>query len=132
MPFGAITLVPGQNVERTPLLLRAGYSQANLIRYRDGLGQKYGGWKKYSAFAVGGIPRDLHAWQDLNNQDYLSIGTTSQLAVISNGALQDISPQILISNFTPGIQTTINSNVVQITDPNINNVTTNDAVLFNT
>lgn len=132
MPFNSITLVPGQNVERTPMLLRSGYSQTNLIRYRDSLAQKYGGWQKYYQFAVGGIPRDLHAWQDLNNNGYLSIGTTSQLAIISNNNLQDITPQILISNFTPGLQTTSGSNVVQITDPNIANVTINDAVLFNT
>lgn len=133
MPFGSITLAPGQNVERTPLLLRAGISQSQLIRFRDSLTQKYGGWQKYYPFAVGGIPRDLHAWQDLDNIKYLSVGTTSQLAIISAGVLQDISPQVLTSNFAvSGITTTVNSNIVMITDPNIANVTIEDSILFNT
>lgn len=131
MPFGSVTLQPGVNVERTPLLLRTGFAQSLLIRFRDSLAQKYGGWQKYYQFAVGGIPRDLHAWQDLNNNDWLSIGTTSQLAVLSNGQLQDISPQILVSNFTPNFTSHLNSNVIDIVDPNISNVTVNDAILFN-
>lgn len=132
MPFGTITLTPGLNVEKTPLLLRAGFSQSQLIRFRDSLVQKYGGWAKYYAFPVGGIPRDLHAWQDLNNTQYLSVGTTSQLAVISNNVLQDISPQVLTSNFTPNFTSHVSSNVIDIVDPNITNVTVNDAVLFDT
>jgi hypothetical protein len=131
MPFGSITLQPGVNIERTPLLLRAGISQSQLIRFRDSLVQKYGGWTKYYPFAIGGIPRDLHAWQDLNNVKYLSVGTTTQLSIISNGSSQDITPQILTSNFVPSISTTINSPIVTIVDPNITNVTTNDSILFN-
>lgn len=133
MPFGALTLQPGVNVERTPLLLRAGISQSQLIRFRDSLTQKYGGWAKFYPFPVGGIPRDLHVWQDLDNIKYLSVGTTAQLAVIFDNVLQDISPQILVTNFAPtNITTTISSNVVSITDPNIANVTIEDSVLFNT
>lgn len=132
MPFGSVTLVPGVNVERTPLLLRTGFAQSQLIRFRDSLAQKYGGWQKFYQFAVGGIPRDLHAWQDLNTNDWLSIATTRQLAVISNNNLQDISPQILTSNFAPNFTSHINSTVIDIVDPNISNVTVNNSVLFNT
>lgn len=132
MPFGSITLQPGVNVEKTPLVLRAGISQSQLIRFRDQLVQKYGGWSRFYQFSVGGVPRDLHAWQDLNSVKYLSIGTTSQLAVIYNNSLQDISPQVLNSDFAPNISTTISSNVVDIVDPNISNVTVLDSVLFNT
>lgn len=132
MPFGSITLQPGVNAERTPLLLRSGVTQSQLIRYRDDLIQKYGGWQKLYPFSVGGIPRDLHAWQDLNDVQYLSIGTTAQLAVISNGTLSDISPEIFQSDFAPNFSTTSGSNVITIVDPLINNVTTEDAVLFNT
>lgn len=131
MPFGSITLQPGVNVERTPLLLRAGISTSQLIRFRDQLVQKYGGWQKFYPFNVGGIPRDLHAWQDLNNIKYLSVGTTTGLAVIFNGLLQDISPQTLTSDTVPNISTVAGSNIVTIVDPNINNVTTQDSVLFN-
>ena len=133
MPFGSVTLHPGVNVERTPLLLRAGYAASQLIRFRASLAQKFGGWTKFYQFAVGGIPRALHAWQDLDNIKYLGIGTTSQLAVIFDNSLQDISPQLLVSNFAPtNITTTLTSATVNITDPNIANVTVEDSILFNT
>lgn len=131
MAFASVQLVPGVNAERTPTLLRAGVTQGLLIRYRDSLIQKLGGWDRFFAFSVAGVPRDLHAWQDLNDNKHLSVGTTTQLGVITSGSLQDITPQTLVSDFAPGISTTIHSPAVDITDPNISNVTVDDAVFFN-
>ena len=130
MPFGSITLQPGVNVERTPTLLRAGVSQSALIRYRDSLIQKLGGWKKFYPFNVAGIPRDLHAWKDLNDNNWLAVGTTTSLGAIANNTLNTITPQQLVSDFVPNISTTINSPLVTIVDPNISNVTIEDSVFF--
>lgn len=132
MAFAGVKLIPGINVERTPLLNEAGYSSASMIRFRDGLAQKYGGYEKFYPLAVGGTPRDLHAWQDLNQADRLAIGTTSQLSVITEGALQTLTPQTMTSDFTPNFSTTNGSSTVEIVDPNINNVTVFDSVFFNT
>lgn len=131
MAFGSITLTPGTNVERTPTALRAGISQSALIRFRDGLAQKYGGWTKYYPYPVAGVPRDLHAWEDLNTVKHLAVGTTTQLAVITSGSSQNLTPQTVTSDFAPNISTTASSNVVSITDPNISNVTIDDSVFFN-
>ncbi len=131
MSFGAVTLTAGVNLEQTPLLLRAGYSQSSLIRFKNGLAQKYGGWTRYYPYSVAGIPRDLHAWEDLNEMTHLAVGTTTQLDVITNNVLKDITPQGLISSFTPNFTTTLGSAVVTITDPNIANVTVYDSVFFN-
>lgn len=132
MPWASLTLAPGVNVERTPTLLRAGFQSSSLIRWRDSLLQKYGGWSKFYPYAVGGVPRDLRAWQDLNNNDWLAIATTQQIAAITSGALQNITPQILVSDFTPDFSTTASSNVVEIVDNNITDVTIDDAILLNT
>lgn len=131
MPFGSIELIPGVNVERTPTKLRAGYAQSQLIRFKDGLAQKYGGWEKFYPFPVAGVPRDLHAWQDLQNVEHLSIGTTTQLGVIADGTYTDITPQAITSDFAPNISTTVSSPLVDIIDPNISNVTTYDSIFFN-
>jgi len=131
MPFGSVTLVPGANVERTPTTLRAGFSQTSLVRFRDNLVQKFGGWTKFYGMRVNGVPRDLHAWQDLNQLNHLAVGTTTQLGVITSGALADVTPQTFKSDFTPNFATTINSPVVTVTDPNISNVTVLDSVFFN-
>ena len=130
MPYGSVQLIPGVNLEETPTLLKTGVSQSQLIRYRQGLVQKLGGWKVYYS-NVAGTPRDLHAWEDLNQVNHLSVGTTTSLTVITNGNASDITPQTLKSDFAPNFSTTATSNLVSITDPNIANVTTYDAVYFN-
>src|SRR5690242_17209432 len=132
MPTGTIRLIPGVNVERTPTLLEAGYSQTSLGRFRDKLFQKLGGWTKFYPFSTSGIPRDMHAWDDLNANSWLSVGSTSALSVISDGTLQSITPQQLVSDFSPDFTTTSTSKTVTVTDPNINTLSTDDSVFFDT
>lgn len=132
MAFGSVRLVPGVNVEKTPTLNEASISESRLIRFKDGLAQKYGGWEKFYSLAVDGVPRDLHAWQDLNQTAHLAVGSTEQLAVITTGTLQDITPQNLSSNFAPAFTTATSSVTVGVNDPNIANVTNYDSILFNT
>lgn len=131
MPFGGVKLIPGVNVERTPTLNEAGVVQSQLIRYRDGLVQKYGGWVNFYPFAVAGVPRDLHAWSDLNQVNRLAIGTTAQLAALTGSTLKPLTPQTLVSDFAPNFSTVINTATVTIIDPNINTLTTYDSVFFN-
>lgn len=132
MAWGSVTLRPGVSVDWTPTLNEAGISQSQLIRFRDGLAQKYGGWTKFFGFAVSGTPRDLHAWQDLNGTNHLAVGTTTVFGVITNGTFQGITPQTLKSDFAPNFSTVINTPTVTIVDPNISTVTTFDSVFFNT
>ncbi len=132
MPYGSVQLVPGINVERTPTANEAGISQSQLIRFRDSLVQKMGGWQRFYAFNIAGVPRDLHAWQDLNAGQHLLAGTTSSLNMITGGSLQNITPQQFSSNFTPNFSVVAGGTTVTVTDPNINNVTIYDSVMFNT
>lgn len=132
MPEVGLKLRPSVNVEVTPTLNEAGISACNLIRFKAALPQKLGGWEKYYPFSVLGISKDVHPWQDLNATKYLAVGSTQQLAVISEGELRDITPQTFTSDIAPSISTTASSTTVEITDTNIANVTTFDAVFFNT
>lgn len=132
MPFASVRLVPGVNTEKTNLLNEAGVSQTSLIRYRDHQIEKLGGWELYFPTPVAGTPRALWGWQDLNQVNYLGVGTTTQLDVIANGTLQNITPQQFTSDFAPNFSTTINTATVMVVDPNIANVTTFDVVFFNT
>jgi hypothetical protein len=130
MAFGSVTLIPGVNAERTPTLLRAGIVQSGLIRFRDSLVQKMGGWVKFFPFTVAGVPRDMHAWEDLNAVKHLSVGTTAQLGVITSNVLKDITPQTLVTNGQT-ITTAIGSSLVTIVDPGVTNVTVYDSIFFN-
>ena len=130
--FGTVRLVPGVDLEKTPTLNQAGISSANLIRWREGLVEKIGGWVRFYPFSIGSIPRDLHAWQDINGVDHLSIGATSSLQVLTNGALQNITPQTTTTNTPPYFSATSGSSVITIVDSNINSPTTNNSIFLAT
>ena len=133
MAFGDVTLIPGINVERTPTLLRAGFTASSLIRFKDALVQKLGGWVQYFNLVIAGVPRDLHVWEDLRGDTHLFIGTTVGAFVLTDGiSLSNLTPQIFTSDFAPNFNTTAGSNVVTVTDPNIANLTLFDSVFFNT
>lgn len=136
MPIIALKLVPTVNAEYTPALNEAGIASANLIRFKAGLPEKLGGWQKFYPYAMTGTPRDMHAWEDLNSTPHLAVGTVGSgttLNVITNGSTaQNITPLSFLSNFTANFSTGLNSTIVTVNDPNISNVTTYDAVFFNT
>jgi hypothetical protein len=132
MPFAEVILVPGVDVEKTSTLNKASYSFTQYGRWKEGLFQKIGGWTKFYPFNLGGIPRALHAWQDLNDVDRLAVGTTTELDVIANGSLTRITPQQKITNFAPNFSTTNGQVTVDVVDSNITDVTTLDTVFFNT
>lgn len=132
MPFSSVRLVAGINLERTPTLLEASYSQSQLIRFKDSLGQKYGGWQKFYPLTVSGVPRDLHAWEDLNSTTHLAVGTTTELGVITSGNINVITPQTITSNFAPNFSTVNTSRLVTVLDANIGTLSAYDSVLYQT
>src|SRR5258705_8325829 len=102
MPFGAVQLIPGIDVERTPTSLKAGISTGHDIRFRDGLVEKMTG--RVDLTVVSAVPRDLHAWQDLNNIDHLLVGCTSGLNVVTGLSMPttiNITPQQLSTFSAP-------------------------------
>lgn len=132
MAFGTVRLIPGVDVNKTPTLNQAGISSANLIRWREGLVEKIGGWERYYPFGVGSIPRDLHAWQDINAVDHLAIGATAALFALTDGVLQSITPQTTTTNTPPYFTMSSGSDTVTIIDSNILNPTTNNSVFLAT
>lgn len=130
MPMQMLRLRPGVNSELTASQNEAGYSESALIRFRNALAEKVGGWTKYYAFAVGGIPKALHAWLDLNENEYLAVGTTTVLGSIFEGVLTNISPQQKITNFAPKFSTVSSTPNVKVDDSNISGITTFDSVEF--
>jgi hypothetical protein len=132
MPEVPLKLLPGVNADFTPTLNQAGISSCDLIRFKDKLPQKLGGWNRFFNNPLAGVPRAAHGWSDLRGLNHLAVGTTQQLAVITDGALQDITPQTLVSDFMPSFSTTSGSPIVEVDDPNVNNLTAFDAVFFNT
>ena len=120
MPFGSVTLKPGVNVERTKSLNEAGVSEAQLIRYKDGMIQSYGGWQNYVNFTIGSTIRNLHAWQDAAGVKHLGVGATESLSVITSGSNTVITPQtttVNSSQITLSCSSGANNTTVTIFDP---------------
>lgn len=130
MPIASIRLQPGLDVEQTPTYNSASFSEIQFGRFKAGLFQKLGGWSKYFPLAVTGEGKALHAWQDLNAVKRLAVATTTEINVIVNSAIQNISPQEFISDVAPDFSTTNTDATVEIVDTNIANVTPFDAVEF--
>lgn len=133
MPIETVKLVPGVNAELTPGQNVAGVVSSNLVRVKNGLLQKVMGWAKYYPFAIGGVPRALHAWQDLNASNWLAAGTTTTLVAIQSGTtLSNVTPQQTTTNPACNLSTTSGSAAVTINDLSIANPTIYDVVTFNT
>lgn len=127
MPYQPLKLRPGVNAEATPLLLEAGWSQTQLVRFFGGLMQKLGGWQRLTSQVFVGICRGMIAWADLSGVPYIMIGTNSNVEVYYNGQLYDVTPIRKTSNISSSLSTTMGSNVITVTDTG-NGVVVGDAV----
>ncbi len=92
MPLVPLKIRPGVNVQYTPTLLEAGWAACQLIRFRDGLLQKIGGWSKAVATAVAGVCRGLHSWTQIDGLVNLAIGTNLKLWLYQLGLFWDLTP----------------------------------------
>jgi hypothetical protein len=132
MPWATIQLKPGLNVETTPTLNQAGYTDTQLIRFKAGLAQKLGGWVKYYNSILGGMPNSAHAWQDLAGNNRLGVGTSTNLVDITSNVYRNVDPQVITTNPTINFATTTGSNIVTIVDTGLSTNTPYDVVFFNT
>src|SRR5271170_1982890 len=145
MPHAALKLVGGANTQETPALNEnSGISQTQLIRYfydPNGISlvAKLGGWLKFFPTQMVAIVRALWAWEDINLNSWLALGTqtisgqsSSQLAVINDNALTNISPTTQTDNVAPVVTATIGSYSFLITDNTVIGVTNYDTVYIAT
>ena len=131
MAWSAVQLNPGVDTQKTLSANQAGVSLAQAIRYKENLIQTIGGWQNYVSFTVNSTVRDLHPWQDVNGVQHLAVAGTAQLAVITAGSLQDITPQTVTTNPAPNFSISTGTNLVTIVDANAN-ATTFNTIYLNT
>lgn len=120
---------PGVNVELSQVLNSGGFSGSNLIRSREGLPEKLGGWARLSSLLMSGSVRAMHAWADLAGISYLALGSETKLQVFSATVLADITPIRRTVNLANPLSTTNGSSLVTVTDV-ANGVTAGDFVNF--
>lgn len=118
MPFQKLTLAPGINTQRTPMLNKGGWSASNLIRFREGLPEVKGGW---TTFLSNGTPLDsairgLHAWSTLAGVATLGVGTLQRLYVCQSLIANDITPFVRTQVRSDPFSTTTGSSIVTVAD----------------
>ena len=145
MPIAPLKLIGGVNTNETPALNEnSGIAQSNLVRFfydPNGISlvQKLGGWLKYYPLQMVAIVRALWAWEDLNQQAHLAVGTqtvsggaSAQLGVVTNGTLSDITPTQITDNIAPVATSTAGSPSIQITDTTVPGITNYNTVYIAT
>ena len=116
MPIASVKLRPGLNSYRTLTLNEAGYYSTQLVRFRDGLVQSYGGWVSWYSNPLSYTPRVILSWADLNGNVYTAAGTDKSIYVIENGTLSDLTPTLLVTNNSPNFSTQAGSATVTVVD----------------
>lgn len=116
MPYVALKLNPGIDIEMSPHLNEAGWSSSVAVRFFEGLPQKLGGWEHLNSVLLTGIATGMHAWADLTGNGYIAVGTDQRLELFNGGMLTDITPLRLVTNGAPSFSTTSTSKTVTITD----------------
>lgn len=136
MPIATTILRPGVNTQRTLAQNEAGVSVSNLIRYKDQIIQKVGGWNQFYSGTFNSTIRDIHAWQGSTGIGYLGVGTTGSSAggalnVITQGSNSDLSPQTNTTNPLVDFSISSGSATVTIVDPG-SSASVYDTIYLNT
>lgn len=117
MPLQEIKIGPGVNTQLTATKLHeTQWSQSQLIRFKDKLPQKLGGWQRMTSTPLVGVGRGMHGWADLSGNPYIAVGTDQRLEVLIGGELFDITPLRATHNVAVSFSTIINTKTVTIND----------------
>lgn len=118
MAMHKVLLRPGINSQLTPTLNEGGFSSGQLIRFRDGLCQKMGGWVRAAATQFLGFARGMHSWVQINGVPDLGFGTNLKLYVFQAGMFNDVTPLAHTSDplGADPFATTSASPIVTVTD----------------
>ena len=92
MPITSLKFRPGINKETTSYSNKGGWNDCDLVRFRFGYPEKLGGWEKYSLSTFLGTSRSLHAWANLEGNEYLGIGTEQKFYIEESQGYNDITP----------------------------------------
>jgi len=83
---------PGINREGTDYSNEGGWFDVNLVRFRKGYPEKFGGWTKNTPNSFLGTCRALHSWVSLGGTKYLGLGTTFKYYIEEGSNFNDVTP----------------------------------------
>ena len=92
MALSKFVFRPGVVREGTAYDNEGGWFDINLVRFKNGRPQKFGGWSKTTSQTYLGTVRALHGWVSLGGTKYLGLGSHLKYYVKDNSDFDDITP----------------------------------------
>jgi hypothetical protein len=92
MAYSKIQFQPGINREGTAYDNEGGWFDGNLIRFRNGHVEKFGGWEKLGSNTFLSTGRALHNWMSLGSNLYLGLGATWKYYIKEGDDYNDVTP----------------------------------------
>lgn len=95
MGWMKVRFTPGFNRDRTYYATDGGWYDGNLVRFREGLPESWGGWTRFNEdFVIEGICRSVHRFSDLAGSVWLGLGTSSRFYVAQDDLYYEVTPFI--------------------------------------
>lgn len=135
MALSKLVFKPGVNRDQTNYASEGGWYETQLVRFRSGYPEKFGGWTVSNITPYSGSARSVFSWSTTDGSNLLGVGTNSNIYVGSGTTLYNITPiyATYTSATTPSssncIATTNGSKTVTVTITG-HGATTGTFVLF--
>lgn len=92
MGLTKVAFKPGIHKDLTQLSSEGSFYDCEKVRFRDGLPENIGGWRKLLETGVTGIPREVHTWANNAGSKITAIGTSKKLYLFYGNQFFDITP----------------------------------------
>lgn len=117
MSWMPLQFAPGINRDKTFYSERGRWYDCNLVRFRQGLPERWGGWQKYSdsLSAFSGLARSIFRHSDLSSFEWISVGTGERFYMVSDDVSYEVTPiETTATLGSDPIDVTSGSNVITI------------------
>ena len=92
MPLSKLRFKPGINKDRTDLAQMGGWYDGNLVRFREGYPEKFGGWQAETFDRYVGEAVKLYVYSTNTGAEIAGLATTKKIYVRAGTNLFDITP----------------------------------------
>ena len=92
MALSKLIFKPGVNRDQTNYASEGGWYETQLVRFRSGFPEKFGGWTVSNLNQYTDSARAIFSWSTTDGSNLLGIGTNSRVYVGAGTTLHDITP----------------------------------------
>ena len=92
MPLSKLVFKPGVNRDQTNYASEGGWYETQLVRFRSGFPEKFGGWRPQNFTPYVGVGRSVFTWGTTDGSELVGIGTNVKVYVSAGTSITDITP----------------------------------------